>query len=42
VWQILQSAGMDPSPRRTGPTWSLGCWVSGVVCTIIQAYRGSG
>jgi len=21
VWQILQSAGMDPSPRRTGPTW---------------------
>ena len=21
VWQILQDAGMDPAPRRTGPTW---------------------
>jgi putative transposase len=21
VWQILHDAGMDPAPRRTGPTW---------------------
>ncbi len=21
VWQILQDAGMDPVPRRSGPTW---------------------
>jgi hypothetical protein len=21
VWQILHSAGLDPAPRRTGPTW---------------------
>ncbi len=21
VWSILQSAGLDPAPRRTGPTW---------------------
>jgi putative transposase len=21
VWQILQDAGMDPAPRRSGPTW---------------------
>jgi putative transposase len=21
VWQILQTAGIDPAPRRTGPTW---------------------
>src|SRR5208282_3743782 len=21
VWQILHAAGMDPAPRRTGPTW---------------------
>jgi putative transposase len=21
VWQILYSAGIDPAPRRTGPTW---------------------
>jgi transposase InsO family protein len=21
VWQILHSAGIDPAPRRTGPTW---------------------
>jgi putative transposase len=22
VWKILKSAGLDPSPRRAGPTWS--------------------
>ena len=22
VWQILHDAGIDPAPRRTGPTWS--------------------
>src|SRR5271156_1203205 len=22
VWEILNKAGMDPAPRRTGPTWS--------------------
>jgi putative transposase len=22
VWKILHAAGIDPSPRRTGPTWS--------------------
>jgi putative transposase len=21
VWEILTAAGMDPSPRRSGPTW---------------------
>lgn len=21
VWQILQDAGVDPAPRRSGPTW---------------------
>jgi transposase len=21
VWEILHSAGIDPSPRRLGPTW---------------------
>ena len=21
VWQILHDAGMDPAPRRSGPTW---------------------
>ena len=21
VWQILHAAGIDPAPRRTGPTW---------------------
>jgi transposase len=21
VWQILKSAGLDPAPRRSGPTW---------------------
>ena len=21
VWQILPDAGIDPAPRRTGPTW---------------------
>jgi putative transposase len=23
VWEILKNAGIDPAPRRTGPTWSL-------------------
>src|SRR4051812_40310789 len=23
VWKILRSAGIDPAPRRAGPTWSL-------------------
>ena len=23
VWEILKKAGIDPAPRRTGPTWSL-------------------
>jgi putative transposase len=22
AWEILRSAGIDPAPRRTGPTWS--------------------
>ncbi len=22
VWEILKNAGIDPAPRRTGPTWS--------------------
>ena len=22
VWTILHAAGIDPAPRRTGPTWS--------------------
>ena len=22
VWKILRSAGLDPSPRRTGPSWA--------------------
>src|SRR5438270_13234848 len=22
VWTILKSAGIDPSPRRSGPTWA--------------------
>jgi len=22
VWKILHAAGIDPSPRRSGPTWS--------------------
>jgi putative transposase len=21
VWQILHDAGIDPAPRRSGPTW---------------------
>jgi putative transposase len=21
VWEILQAAGIDPAPRRSGPTW---------------------
>jgi putative transposase len=21
VWEILHAAGVDPAPRRTGPTW---------------------
>ena len=21
VWQILHDAGIDPAPRRTGPSW---------------------
>jgi transposase len=21
IWQILHDAGIDPAPRRTGPTW---------------------
>ena len=21
MWQILHAAGIDPAPRRTGPTW---------------------
>jgi putative transposase len=21
VWKVLQSAGVDPAPRRAGPTW---------------------
>jgi hypothetical protein len=21
VWDILQAAGIDPAPRRNGPTW---------------------
>jgi putative transposase len=21
VWEILHAAGMDPAPRRAGPTW---------------------
>jgi putative transposase len=21
VWRILHAAGLDPAPRRTGPTW---------------------
>jgi putative transposase len=23
VWQILHAAGIDPAPRRSGPTWKL-------------------
>jgi putative transposase len=23
VWEILKKAGIDPAPRRTGPTWAL-------------------
>jgi hypothetical protein len=23
MWEILHTAGIDPSPRRTGPTWKL-------------------
>jgi len=22
VWKILRAAGIDPAPRRAGPTWS--------------------
>src|ERR1019366_6541374 len=22
VWEILTTSGIDPAPRRTGPTWS--------------------
>ena len=22
VWEILKTSGIDPAPRRTGPTWS--------------------
>ena len=22
VWEILRTNGIDPAPRRTGPTWS--------------------
>jgi len=25
VWNILQAAGVDPSPRRAGPTWREFC-----------------
>ena len=25
VWNILQRAGLDPAPRRTGPTWRQFC-----------------
>jgi hypothetical protein len=21
VWEILRAAGIDPAPRRAGPTW---------------------
>jgi len=21
VWEILHAAGIDPAPRRSGPTW---------------------
>jgi putative transposase len=26
VWNILRRAGLDPAPRRTGPTWREFCW----------------
>jgi transposase len=27
AWEILKKAGIDPAPRRTGPTWSAGARV---------------
>ena len=27
IWKILRSAGIDPSPRRAGPTWPE-CWTA--------------
>ena len=26
VWNILQNAGLDPAPRRVGPSWREFCW----------------
>jgi transposase len=34
VWEILKKAGIDPAPRRSGPTW--GEFLS------VQAHRVSG
>ena len=33
VWEILRAAGIDPTPRRAGPTWRqfLNAQASGIV-----------
>ena len=28
VWKILHAAGIDPSARRSGPTWAQFLWLS--------------
>jgi putative transposase len=35
VWQILRDAGIDPAPRRTGPTWKQ--FLTAQACGIIAA-----
>jgi putative transposase len=35
VWQTLRDAGIDPAPRRAGPTWR--AFLAGQVKTILAA-----
>jgi hypothetical protein len=40
VWQILHDAGIDPAPRRAGPTWRqfLAAQTRGIIATGHSAY----
>jgi putative transposase len=35
VWQILQTAGIDPAPRRSGPTWKQ--FLTAQACGVLAA-----
>ncbi|WP_203872413.1 helix-turn-helix domain-containing protein, partial [Planomonospora parontospora] len=44
VWLILKKAGLDPAPRRTGPTWSesLRVQASGILaCDFLLRHRAA-